>query len=77
MSEAWVLSIRDSCAKQHVPFFFKQWGGVRKKLMGRTLGGRLHNGYPTIEATTPPSRDERMMRMLSLSLVRRSSGAHA
>jgi hypothetical protein len=23
-----------------VPFFFKQWGGVRKKVHGRTFGGK-------------------------------------
>jgi protein gp37 len=30
MAKAWVLSIRDLCKRDHVPFFFKQWGGVRK-----------------------------------------------
>jgi protein gp37 len=77
MSEAWVLSIRDSCEAQRVPFFFKQWGGVRKKLTGRSLRGRLHSEYPSIEATTPPSRAERLLRMTSLALVRRPSGVHA
>ncbi len=24
---AWVAAIRDLCAAQDVPFFFKQWGG--------------------------------------------------
>jgi hypothetical protein len=35
-----------------VPFFFKQWGGVRKKLTGRRLEGRTHNEFPTL-ATGP------------------------
>src|SRR4030095_2185832 len=26
MSRAWVISIRDRCARAGVPFFFKQWG---------------------------------------------------
>ena len=31
MKEDWVLSIREQCEAAKVPFFFKQWGGVRKK----------------------------------------------
>ena len=31
MKEEWVLEIKRQCAKYNVPFFFKQWGGVRKK----------------------------------------------
>ena len=46
MKEAWVLSIREQCEAAHVPFFFKQWGGVRKKATGRTLRGRTHDGFP-------------------------------
>src|SRR2546425_3768749 len=26
-----------------IPFFFKQWGGVRKDLTGRLLGGRTYD----------------------------------
>ena len=37
MKEEWVLSIREQCEAANVPFFFKQWGGVRKKTAGRTL----------------------------------------
>lgn len=46
MQEDWVISIRDLCASARVPFFFKQWGGVRKKKHGRLLQGRTHDGYP-------------------------------
>ena len=46
MNEAWVLSIREQCEAASVPFFFKQWGGVRKKTTGRTLLGRTHDGFP-------------------------------
>jgi hypothetical protein len=31
---------------QEVPFFFKQWGGVRKKEAGRTLDGRSWDEMP-------------------------------
>lgn len=42
----WVRSIRDQCSRQSVPFFFKQWGGVRKALAGRSLDGRTHDEFP-------------------------------
>jgi len=31
-----------------VPFFFKQWGGTRKKLAGRELDGRTYNALPAL-----------------------------
>lgn len=46
MDPAWVISIRDLCQQAQVPFFFKQWGGVRKDLTGRTLEGRIYDEYP-------------------------------
>jgi protein gp37 len=46
MREEWVLSIREQCRAARVPFFFKQWGGVRKKTSGRILQGRTHDEYP-------------------------------
>lgn len=46
MKEAWVLSIQEQCEAEGVPFFFKQWGGVRKKVAGRKLQGRTYNGFP-------------------------------
>ena len=46
MDEAWVLPIRDQCAAQGVAFFFKQWGGVMKKIRGRVLDGRTHDAFP-------------------------------
>ena len=42
----WVLEIRDQCIAQKVPFFFKQWGGVRKHKTGRLLEGRTWNEMP-------------------------------
>lgn len=46
MQEAWVLDIRDRCQEQGVAFFFKQWGGVRKKAAGRRLDGRHWDQMP-------------------------------
>jgi len=50
MDPQWVESIRIQCEAAGVPFFFKQWGGVRKKRTGRTLNGRTYDEYPS-EAT--------------------------
>jgi three-Cys-motif partner protein len=46
MREEWVRSIRDQCLKAGVAFFFKQWGGTRKKLTGRKLDGRTYDAMP-------------------------------
>ena len=50
MQKEWVLSIRDQCERAQVPFFFKQWGGVRKSKAGRELDGQ------TIRRPPPPSQ---------------------
>jgi protein gp37 len=42
----WVRGIRDKCLAENIPFFFKQWGGVNKKLAGRTLQGRTWSQMP-------------------------------
>lgn len=46
MKEDWVLEIKDQCRLNQVPFFFKQWGGVRKKTTGRRLEGRTWDDMP-------------------------------
>ena len=46
MKEAWVTTIRDQCTSAGVPFFFKQWGGVRKRKTGRVLGTRTYDERP-------------------------------
>jgi protein gp37 len=43
---AWVRGIRDQCVRAKVPFFFKQWGGIRPKAGGRSLDGREWNDFP-------------------------------
>ncbi len=47
MKIEWVREIFQACRKQKVPVFFKQWGGVRKNLTGRLLGGRTYDEMPT------------------------------
>jgi protein gp37 len=48
MDPAWVREVRDQCVAQAVPFFFKQWGGLRPKSGGRLLDGVEWNQYPTM-----------------------------
>lgn len=50
MDERWVDRIFEQCAEQSVPFFFKQWGGTRKKRAGRLLHGRTYDAMPVIAA---------------------------
>jgi protein gp37 len=47
MRPEWVTEIRDQCLSTGVPFFFKQWGGVRKKQAGRLLEGRTWDEMPS------------------------------
>jgi protein gp37 len=42
----WVREIRDQCIAAKVPFFFKQWGGLRPKSGGRRLDGREWSEWP-------------------------------
>jgi protein gp37 len=60
MKREWVVSIRRQCREQKVPFFFKQWGGVRKARNGRLLDGRTYNEYPECVAAPVPDRAECM-----------------
>jgi len=46
MATEWVRAIRDRCVAAKVPFFFKQWGGVRKHTTGRVLDGRTWDEMP-------------------------------
>jgi protein gp37 len=46
MKEEWVAEIKTKCEFSQVPFFFKQWGGVRKKSAGRKLEGRTWDEMP-------------------------------
>lgn len=46
MKREWVIEIRDACVNSAVPFFFKQWGGTRKKASGRVLENRTWNQMP-------------------------------
>ncbi len=51
--EEWLLDLRDRCLAARVPFFFKQWGGVRPKSGGRQLAGEMWSQLP--EFAAPPA----------------------
>lgn len=46
MRQEWVDSIFQQCRAANVAFFFKQWGGVRKNVTGRTLHGKTYDELP-------------------------------
>ena len=50
MNPDWVRGIRDDCLAAGVRFFFKQWGGKRKKVTGRVLDGRTWDQIPDGDA---------------------------
>ena len=49
MKEEWVQEVLALCQQQRVRFFFKQWGGTRKKLKGRVLNGRTYDELPVLQ----------------------------
>lgn len=53
MRPEWAINIKNTCEKNNVPFFFKQWGGWgpdgikrSKKANGRLLAGRMWDEKP-------------------------------
>jgi protein gp37 len=60
MEKAWVLSLRDQCRAGNVPFFFKQWGGVRKSKAGRELDGRTYDDFPAIVRSSVMNSSDRL-----------------
>jgi protein gp37 len=59
MKPHWVTRVRHECRKAAVPFFFKQWGGVRKGAAGRQLDGRTFDEMPLITRGTVLEAAER------------------
>ncbi len=60
LKKAWVRSVRRLCRTYNVPFFFKQWGGVRKKEAGRTLDGRTYDEFPESTINAVATKEERI-----------------
>ena len=56
----WIRSLRDSCIRKRVPFFFKQVGGRTPKAGGRMLDGRTWDGFPSVRVDQAPSRTRKV-----------------
>jgi len=61
MRKEWVRAIRDQCADARVPFFFKQWGGVRKSDHGRMLNGRICAQFPCVTTQPVLAKEQRLI----------------
>jgi len=55
MKEEWVRNVYLQCRAHSVPFFFKQWGGVRKARTGRELDGKTYDEFPETTQHSVPS----------------------
>lgn len=67
MHKEWVVSIRDQCRQAGVPFFFKQWGGVRKGKAGRELDGRTYDERPEIVERPVPDTELRKVAIATVA----------
>jgi protein gp37 len=56
---AWIRSVRARAEAAGTRFFFKQWGGVRKKEAGRVLDGRTWDDQPPTSDAPVPTKPER------------------
>ena len=69
MNAAWVRNIRAQCRGAKVAFFFKQWGGVRKKETGRELDDRTYDELPERPQILVPDLEFRRNTLARLELV--------
>ena len=51
LQKEWVVEIKDKCEELDIPFFFKQWGGFRKKEAGCLLDGKEYKAMPDFETS--------------------------
>lgn len=67
MEESWVDSIHNQCEAAAVPFFFKQWGGMRKSARGRLLHGKTFDAMPPLPPATVPPRCRRLQMIAEIN----------
>lgn len=48
IEENWVIDLYSLSRNHNIPFFFKQWGGVNKKKLGRMLLGETYSEMPIL-----------------------------
>jgi protein gp37 len=75
MKPEWVRSIRDQCRAAGVAFFFKQWGGVRKKTTGRVLDGKTYDEFPDRTEAMVPNDDDRLLALREVAVAWTSPAA--
>jgi protein gp37 len=46
IKEDWVIDIKNQCREYGIPFFFKQWGGINKRISGKALQGKIYCEMP-------------------------------
>lgn len=68
MPAQWVRPIRDHCVTNRIPFFFKQWGGVRKHITSRLLDGRTWDELPPVSTELLPPLAIRRVLAAELSM---------
>jgi protein gp37 len=56
---SWVRKVHSECQQHGIPFFFKQWGGVRKSEAGRELDGRTYDDFPAAHQNAVASLHQR------------------
>lgn len=66
MKVEWVRNIRGQCRCKEVPFFFKQWGGVRKSETGRKLDNRTYDEFPKRRQVPVPDLEFRQSALAQL-----------
>jgi protein gp37 len=71
MSPEWVRKIHAQCRSVNIPFFFKQWGGVRKSQAGRTLDGKTYDEFPAIRNTALVNSEQRMELLAAVGISSR------
>jgi len=69
IKQEWVLNIKEQCENAGVPFFFKQWGGVRKKEAGRLLEGKIFDDMPERTQVEPASSASRHAMIKHLTTI--------
>jgi protein gp37 len=47
LEQEWAIHIKNICEKFGIPFFFKQWGGIRRHRTKRSLLGKTWDNMPT------------------------------
>jgi protein gp37 len=76
MKKSWVLSIRNQCRRAKVPFFFKQWGGVRKSEAGRSLDGKTYNEFPQRAEAPVMDHQRRLIAIEKYESLRHAGAPH-